>query len=51
MGPVNHSWYWLLDRVIVGGGAKMIGKKVLSDQLIFAPVCINLFYTGGFWLS
>lgn len=48
MGPINHSWYWFLDRVLVGTGAKMIGKKVLADQLVYAPVCCTFFFTGEF---
>ena len=46
MGPINHSWYMFLDRVILGQGLKMVGKKVLADQLVMAPICCSLFYIG-----
>ena len=46
MGPVNHYWYWALDFVMPGRAGKTVLKKVLADQLVMAPVCCVLFYTG-----
>lgn len=51
MGPINHSWYVFLDRVILGQGIKMVGKKVLADQLVMAPICCSLFYIGKVTLA
>lgn len=46
MGPLNHSWYLFLDRLILGAGVRMVAKKVLADQLVMAPVCCSVFYIG-----
>lgn len=46
MGPVNHYWYVALDFVMPGRAGKTVFKKVLADQLVMAPVCCVLFYTG-----
>ncbi len=46
MGPLNHSWYLLLDRAILGHGLRIVGKKVLADQLVMAPICCSVFYVG-----
>lgn len=46
MGPLNHSWYYILDRTIIGQGIKVVGKKVLADQLVMAPLCCTTFYVG-----
>ncbi len=46
MGPLNHSWYLILDRAILGHGLRIVGKKVLADQLVMAPVCCSVFYVG-----
>lgn len=46
MGPINHGWYRLLDRVLVGVATRTVFKKVLADQLVMAPVCCSFFYVG-----
>ena len=46
MGPLNHFWYLQLDRLVVGEGMKMVMKKILWDQSIFAPTNIIVFYLG-----
>lgn len=51
MGPVNHYWYVALDFVMPGRAGKTVFKKVLADQLVMAPVCCVLFYTGMCFLE
>ena len=46
MGPVNHYWYFALDVVLPGRAGRTVLKKVLADQLVMAPVCCVIFYTG-----
>ena len=46
MGPVNHYWYVMLDRLFCGVSGTIIAKKVCLDQLIMAPICCALFYAG-----
>ena len=46
VGPVNHGWYKLLDRVWVGVSGNIVFKKVLADQLVMAPICCSVFYIG-----
>ena len=46
MGPVNHYWYVFLDRTIPGVAASIVGKKILADQLVMAPICCSVFYIG-----
>ena len=46
LGPVNHYWYVTLDRVLPGIAVKTVGKKVLADQIVMAPICSSIFYIG-----
>jgi len=46
MGPLNHFWYLQLDRFIVGNSLTTVAKKIVCDQLMFAPTCITVFYLG-----
>ena len=50
MGPLNHFWYLQLDRFIVGNTLTTVAKKIVCDQLMFAPTCITVFYLGE-WFS
>ena len=51
MGPVNHYWYLQLDRLVLGEGMAVVMKKIICDQLMFAPACITFFYLGKLFLS
>ena len=46
MGPLNHFWYLQLDRLVIGEGMAVVLKKIICDQLMFAPTCITVFYLG-----
>lgn len=46
MGPLNHGWYRLLDRVLVGTSGRTVFRKVLADQVVMAPICCSFFYVG-----
>ncbi len=45
-GPVNHFWYLGLDKFIKGARHSTVFKKLLVDQLIFAPYSCVSFYMG-----
>ncbi|XP_074471262.1 mitochondrial inner membrane protein Mpv17 isoform X2 [Sebastes fasciatus] len=47
VGPVLGSWYKILDRLVVGGTKSAAMKKMLLDQLGFAPVLLGVFH--GFY--
>ena len=42
--PLNHGWYTFLDRALRGRTLYTIIRKVLADQLVFAPIVINSFF-------
>lgn len=44
----NFNYHWLrwLERMLPGGGVKVVAKKVVLDQLIGAPLTISAFYVG-----
>jgi len=39
-GFLCHFWYNFLDRMYPGKGIKIVFKKIISDQIIFSPICI-----------
>ena len=43
-GPLNHGWYTFLDRALRGRTLYTIIRKVLADQLVFAPIVISSFF-------
>uniref|UniRef100_A0A669DQS6 Mitochondrial inner membrane protein Mpv17 n=1 Tax=Oreochromis niloticus TaxID=8128 RepID=A0A669DQS6_ORENI len=43
VGPVIGSWYKVLDRLVVGGTKSAAMKKMLVDQLCFAPCFLGAF--------
>jgi protein Mpv17 len=69
IGPIVHHWYAFLDRTFplpaaVKGGTKLSGqviwqvtKRMLGDQVLFAPVGLATFFTvitlfeGGGWIE
>lgn len=44
LGPALHYWYAILDRLFMGRYAVI--SKLLSDQLLFAPICNAAFMAG-----
>ena len=51
MGPLNNFWYLQLDRLVLGNGTTTVLKKIICDQLMFAPTCITVFYLGKLFTS
>uniref|UniRef100_A0A3Q3DYT2 Mitochondrial inner membrane protein Mpv17 n=1 Tax=Hippocampus comes TaxID=109280 RepID=A0A3Q3DYT2_HIPCM len=43
VGPVVGSWYKVLDRLVTGGSKSAAIKKMLIDQLCFAPCFLGAF--------
>ncbi|XP_057678932.1 protein Mpv17 [Corythoichthys intestinalis] len=43
VGPVVGSWYKVLDRLVVGGSKSAAMKKMMIDQLCFAPCFLGAF--------
>uniref|UniRef100_A0A8C6T8P5 Mitochondrial inner membrane protein Mpv17 n=1 Tax=Neogobius melanostomus TaxID=47308 RepID=A0A8C6T8P5_9GOBI len=43
VGPVVGSWYKVLDRLVVGTTKSAAMKKMLMDQLCFAPCFLGCF--------
>lgn len=43
-GPMGHFWFLALDRIVTASGPAAVLKKVLLDQLLFAPVATALFF-------
>ncbi|KAH8305141.1 hypothetical protein KR059_010700 [Drosophila kikkawai] len=44
IGPVQHGFYCLLDRIFIGNTGLVVFQKLLADQLIMSPVYIGLFF-------
>lgn len=47
MGPCNHGWYTFLDRVLPAASPIVVGKKILMDQVIAAPLMALGFFMGA----
>ncbi|XP_041419630.1 protein Mpv17 isoform X1 [Xenopus laevis] len=43
VGPVVGGWYKILDRIIPGSGKPVALKKMLLDQVAFAPCFLGCF--------
>ncbi len=46
IGPLPHYWYIALDRLILGHSLRVVGKKVIVDQIVMAPIYSSVFYIG-----
>ncbi|KAH8260633.1 hypothetical protein KR038_009464, partial [Drosophila bunnanda] len=44
IGPVQHGFYSLLDRIFVGHTRRVNLQKLLADQLIMSPTYIGMFF-------
>ncbi|XP_017058299.1 mpv17-like protein 2 [Drosophila ficusphila] len=44
IGPVQHGFYLLLDRLLPGTNRSGIVRKLLADQLIMSPIYISMFF-------
>lgn len=47
LGPLGHFWYYALDatvsKALPGGGARMIGAKLVADLGLFGPIHLAAF--------
>ncbi|RDD40226.1 Mpv17-like protein 2 [Trichoplax sp. H2] len=46
VGLPTHYFYTFLDQKLVGTAATTIGKKVVLDEALMAPISISTFYLG-----
>ncbi|KAK7100613.1 mpv17-like protein 2 [Littorina saxatilis] len=46
LGPFNHHWYRLLDKLVVGSGLKVVVKKIAADQAVAGPFFCSCFLIG-----
>ncbi|KAJ7538131.1 hypothetical protein O6H91_11G036000 [Diphasiastrum complanatum] len=46
VGPTLHFWYLALSKIVITGGSKGAGMRLLLDQFIFAPVFIAVFFAS-----
>ena len=46
LGPLNHYWYHMLDKFLVGATGRIVAKKVLLDELIASPIFTTSFFVG-----
>ncbi|XP_059153163.1 mpv17-like protein 2 isoform X3 [Physella acuta] len=46
LGPFNHYWYAILDKVIKGTSGKAVVQKILCDQVIAGPFFCTTFLFG-----
>eukprot|EP00095_Tigriopus_kingsejongensis_P003052 maker-scaffold101_size371023-snap-gene-0.25 protein:Tk03052 transcript:maker-scaffold101_size371023-snap-gene-0.25-mRNA-1 annotation:"PREDICTED: uncharacterized protein LOC100882334" len=45
-GPLVHFWLQAAAKTFPGNAMRQVLKKVLVDQLIFAPIALTCFYVG-----
>jgi hypothetical protein len=48
-GPLLHLWFGFLFRTVPGTGMVQTAKKILMDQLLFAPI-FNPLFVGYIYL-
>lgn len=48
LGPFNHYWYGLLDKLLPLRTRPTVIKKVLADQIFAAPCFAFSFYAGWY---
>ena len=46
MGPLNHGWYHILDKILPHATKSMVVKKIALDQAIAGPLNIMAFFIG-----
>lgn len=44
VGFICHFWYIHLDKKFPGRSLRIVGKKLLVDQIIFSPFLITVFF-------
>ncbi|KAJ9600394.1 hypothetical protein L9F63_009322 [Diploptera punctata] len=51
LGPPQHVFYRMLDQRIPKRDFKSISKKIILDQSVVSPFCINFFFIGMGYLE
>lgn len=44
VAPLVFTWMFLAERMFPGRAIKTVAKKMITDQVVFAPVAISTFY-------
>jgi hypothetical protein len=45
-GPMNHSWYKILDKAIPSTTTSGSLAKLAADQIVFAPIILSTFFAS-----
>ncbi|ELU05241.1 hypothetical protein CAPTEDRAFT_178253 [Capitella teleta] len=46
IAPFNYNFYRILDKVVLGSGARIVFTKIVCDQVFSTPIAICIFYIG-----
>lgn len=51
VAPLVFTWMFLAERMFPGRAIKTVAKKMITDQVVFAPVAISTFYFSKLFIQ